>query len=82
MIVSVSLTTGGAFPFFSSKVQAGFPSPASDYEDRKLDLHEYLIQNPAATFFLQELSGVLKTSKRYKVNEAKDSFRSRFSSVI
>lgn len=43
----------GVFPFFSSKVQAGFPSPASDYEDRKLDLHEYLIQNPAATFFLQ-----------------------------
>ncbi len=42
-----------ARPLFSSGVSAGFPSPADDYIDRKLDLNELLIQNPAATFFVR-----------------------------
>ena len=40
-------------PLFLSPVKAGFPSPAEDYVDRKLDLHEYLVHNRAATFFLR-----------------------------
>ena len=40
-------------PLFSSPVSAGFPSPAEDYSDKKLDLNEYLIQHPAATFFVR-----------------------------
>ena len=36
-----------------SKISAGFPSPAEDYIDRRLDLNEYLIQHPAATFFVR-----------------------------
>ena len=40
-------------PFFLSGVSAGFPSPADDYLDQKLDLNEYLIKNPAATFFVR-----------------------------
>ncbi len=40
-------------PLFLSPVAAGFPSPADDYLDKKLDLHEYLIRNEAATFFLK-----------------------------
>jgi DNA polymerase V len=40
-------------PLFSCGVSAGFPSPADDYIDRKLDLNELLIQNPAATFFVR-----------------------------
>ena len=32
---------------------AGFPSPAADYEEDKLDLNRYLIKNPAATFFIR-----------------------------
>ncbi len=40
-------------PLFLSSVCAGFPSPADDYLDKKLDLHEYLIKNEAATFFLR-----------------------------
>lgn len=45
--------TGTAFcaPFFVSRVPAGFPSPADDYMDKGLDLNEYLIQHPAATFY-------------------------------
>ncbi len=40
-------------PLFLSNVSAGFPSPADDYIDRQLDLNEYLISNPAATFFVR-----------------------------
>ncbi|MDH5654817.1 MAG: translesion error-prone DNA polymerase V autoproteolytic subunit [Spirochaetia bacterium] len=40
-------------PLFLSPVKAGFPSPADDYIEKKLDLNEHLIRNPAATFFLR-----------------------------
>ena len=41
------------FPLFLSRVRAGFPSPADDYLDKKLDLNEHLIKHPAATFFVK-----------------------------
>jgi DNA polymerase V len=37
-------------PFFSSSVAAGFPSPADDYIEAGLDLNEYLVKHPSATF--------------------------------
>ena len=40
-------------PFYSSRVSAGFPSPADDHLERRLDLNEHLIKNPAATFFVE-----------------------------
>ncbi len=40
-------------PAFSSKVQAGFPSPADDYIESYLDLNTKFIHNPSATFVLQ-----------------------------
>jgi DNA polymerase V len=33
------------------KVSAGFPSPAADYEDKRLDINKYLVRNPVSTFF-------------------------------
>lgn len=33
-------------PLYLSPVSAGFPSPAEDYIDRKLDLTEHLVRNP------------------------------------
>jgi len=44
---------GSKVQLFLEKVPAGFPSPASDYTDRSLDLNEYLIKHPAATFFIR-----------------------------
>lgn len=40
-------------PVFSSSVPAGFPSPADDHIEGKLDLNEHLIRRPAATFFVR-----------------------------
>lgn len=42
-----------AIPFFSSKIQAGFPSPAQDYIERTLDLNDLCIRHPNATFFVR-----------------------------
>ncbi|STX55748.1 SOS (error prone) mutagenesis protein UmuD (RumA) [Legionella beliardensis] len=41
------------FALYSSKVPAGFPSPADDYLELTLDLNEYLIKHPAATFMVR-----------------------------
>jgi DNA polymerase V len=38
-------------PLFSSKVRAGFPSPADDHVEKRLDVSEYLIEQADATFF-------------------------------
>ena len=40
-------------PIFMDKISAGFPSPASDYIENNLDLNEYLISHPAATFIVK-----------------------------
>ena len=33
------------------KVSAGFPSPAADYQDERLDINDYLVRNAVSTFF-------------------------------
>ena len=38
---------------FTCCVQAGFPSPADDHIENRLDLNEYLIKKPSATFFIR-----------------------------
>ncbi|MCK5492341.1 MAG: translesion error-prone DNA polymerase V autoproteolytic subunit [Candidatus Omnitrophica bacterium] len=40
-------------PLFVASISAGFPSPADDFIDRKLDLNEFLIKHPASTFFVK-----------------------------
>lgn len=40
-------------PFYLSPVAAGFPSPAEDYIDKRLDLNEFLVRHKAATFFVR-----------------------------
>jgi DNA polymerase V len=40
-------------PLFSSRVQAGFPSPADDHVAGELDLHKLLVKREAATFYVR-----------------------------
>ncbi len=42
-----------SLPLYLSRIKAGFPSPADDYLDKKLDLNEHLIKHPASTFFVK-----------------------------
>ncbi|MCA9383348.1 translesion error-prone DNA polymerase V autoproteolytic subunit [Candidatus Dojkabacteria bacterium] len=39
-------------PLVLSTVAAGFPSPADDFIDKKLDLNQLIIKHPVATFFV------------------------------
>lgn len=40
-------------PLFAEGVPAGFPSPATDYVEDRLDLNELVIQHAEATFFVR-----------------------------
>ena len=42
-----------ALPLLGSRAVAGFPSPADDHMERRLDLNEHLVRNPISTFFLR-----------------------------
>lgn len=44
---------GYKLPLYACKVQAGFPSPADDYMEGKLDLNSHLVKHPTATFFVR-----------------------------
>jgi len=39
------------FPLYSTFVSCGFPSPAQDYVEKRIDLNELLVQHPSATYF-------------------------------
>ena len=49
-----------SIPMFSDAVQAGFPSPAEDHMDMDLNLNDYLIQNPSATFCVKAIGESMK----------------------
>ncbi|KFD17052.1 MULTISPECIES: translesion error-prone DNA polymerase V autoproteolytic subunit [Tatumella] len=40
-------------PFFISRVPCGFPSPAQDYVEQRIDLNQLLIRHPGATYFVR-----------------------------
>ncbi|MDN0084659.1 translesion error-prone DNA polymerase V autoproteolytic subunit [Crenobacter sp. SG2305] len=42
-----------ALPLFASPVRCGFPSPADDYLDARLDLNQYLVEDVPATFMIR-----------------------------
>ncbi len=42
-----------ALPLFDGSVPAGFPSPAEDYAEGRLDLNDYLVEHEAATFYVR-----------------------------
>lgn len=46
-------TSQQPLPLFGETCQAGFPSPATDYVEKTLDLNELCIRHPSATFFVR-----------------------------
>lgn len=52
-IFSVSAEKALKLPLYQDRISAGFPSPADDYVESRLDLNEFLVQHPAATFFIR-----------------------------
>lgn len=40
-------------PLYTTKVVAGFPSPADDHVEKRLSPSDYLVQNDSATFFVR-----------------------------
>jgi DNA polymerase V len=40
-------------PVVVTTIQAGFPSPAADYIEERIDLNDLLIKTPSATFFVK-----------------------------
>ena len=45
------VTTKLELPLYETRVPAGFPSPAEEYLGDTMDLNEYLLKNPTASFF-------------------------------
>lgn len=56
------LSNNQPIPLVLGKVSAGFPSPADDHLEDDLNLHDFLIKKPAATFMVRatgkSMSGV------------------------
>ncbi|EGB15827.1 Peptidase S24/S26A/S26B, conserved region [Pseudodesulfovibrio mercurii] len=42
-----------AVPLAGESVPAGFPSPAEEYLEKRLDLNEHLVTRPEATYFVR-----------------------------
>ncbi|NDL61550.1 translesion error-prone DNA polymerase V autoproteolytic subunit [Acerihabitans arboris] len=40
-------------PFFGDRVAAGFPSPAQDYVEKRIDINEICVRHPASTYFVR-----------------------------
>jgi len=40
-------------PLYEGRIPAGFPSPAADYVQRRIDLNERLVHDKIATFFIR-----------------------------
>lgn len=43
--------TTASLPRYIDSLSAGFPSAAEGYEDEPLNLHDWIVRHPAATFF-------------------------------
>ena len=48
-------------PLFSTRVSAGFPSPAEDYIEGRIDLNRDLIPHPFATFYIRVIGDSMES---------------------
>lgn len=52
--------SGQAIPLTESCIPAGFPSPAEGYLTDSLNLHDLVVKNPPATFFVRVVGDSMK----------------------
>ncbi len=55
-VVALAPWDGAAGPvlaYCEASVRAGFPSPAEDYSEKRIDLTKQLVRHPAATFLVR-----------------------------
>ncbi|HKR01264.1 MAG TPA: translesion error-prone DNA polymerase V autoproteolytic subunit [Pyrinomonadaceae bacterium] len=68
MNVSFIGTHGGRLrllrPLFVARISAGFPSPAEDLVEGRLDLNRHLIRHPAATFYMRVIGDSMNDEMR------------------
>ena len=50
-MITPDIASSNPLPFAESGVQAGFPSPASDYIKETFDLNHEIVRHPSATFY-------------------------------
>ena len=50
---STGISSTFGIPLYTSRISAGFASPADDHLEKKIDLNQLLIPKPAATFMLR-----------------------------
>ncbi|PSJ75537.1 peptidase S24 [Sphingobacteriales bacterium UPWRP_1] len=62
----VERTENVQIPLFGNCISAGFPSPADDYVELKIDLNRYLVKNPAATFYVRVKGNSMENAGIYE----------------
>ncbi len=59
---AVDLALLQELPLFGMPIQAGFPSPADDWQEGKIDLNQFLVKHPAATYLLRVSGSSMKNA--------------------
>ncbi|RLM21267.1 DNA polymerase V subunit UmuD [Brenneria alni] len=52
-IKTIELLEPVELQLFTDRVQCGFPSPANDYVEERIDLNKLMIRHPSATYFVR-----------------------------
>lgn len=57
--------SGTLIPLFGERIHAGFESPATDYEEERIDLNDYVTSYPEATFYARVIGDCMIRSGIY-----------------
>jgi len=59
-------------PLFASAISAGFPSPADDYVEKKLDLNEHLVGNRQFQILMLQFRSIRPGRMRISIAESQN----------
>lgn len=51
-----------SFPVALVGLSAGFPSPAQDYEEKRIDLNQFLVRNPNTSFIFRVIGDSMRNA--------------------